>query len=293
MKCWKALEGSGMDSLPGAGAREFLPTIIRLINKGKCGRRNGWILCIKHTNSILPPAHHDVRACGNIAGTFWAPGKDAEVQSRKPENAKGFPGIYSMDLQDVDTLLAKYAACITLPRPEEYIPHDCVEPYHAANVKTYRPAGLTWVNRWRKYLLHGGQWFWQHHDWRERGKRSRCPHRFTSTTIQQSIGEAGFEPQLRDQQYRYGGDAGIDCWTGDQLIKLYRQKCKTNNWKKRWTVSGSLRLQKAYPFNITGHCDARSNIHWFSAGRKKVFGWAHGVLFVAVYLHGFWSFQQF
>jgi cyclic dehypoxanthinyl futalosine synthase len=30
-----------------------------------------------------------------------------------------------------------------------------------------------------------------------------APHRFTSTTIQQAIREAGFEPQLRNQQYEW------------------------------------------------------------------------------------------
>ena len=29
------------------------------------------------------------------------------------------------------------------------------------------------------------------------------PHRFTSTTIQAAIKEAGFEPQLRNQQYEW------------------------------------------------------------------------------------------
>jgi cyclic dehypoxanthinyl futalosine synthase len=30
-----------------------------------------------------------------------------------------------------------------------------------------------------------------------------APHRFTSRTIQEAIREAGFEPQLRDQQYAF------------------------------------------------------------------------------------------
>jgi cyclic dehypoxanthinyl futalosine synthase len=30
-----------------------------------------------------------------------------------------------------------------------------------------------------------------------------APHRFTSKSIQQAIHEAGFEPQLRSQQYEY------------------------------------------------------------------------------------------
>ena len=30
-----------------------------------------------------------------------------------------------------------------------------------------------------------------------------APHRFTSTTIQHAIKEAGFEPQLRNQQYEW------------------------------------------------------------------------------------------
>jgi len=30
-----------------------------------------------------------------------------------------------------------------------------------------------------------------------------APHRFTYKTIQEAIKEAGFEPQLRDQQYEW------------------------------------------------------------------------------------------
>lgn len=30
-----------------------------------------------------------------------------------------------------------------------------------------------------------------------------APHRFTSTTIQEAIKQAGFEPQLRNQQYEW------------------------------------------------------------------------------------------
>ena len=30
-----------------------------------------------------------------------------------------------------------------------------------------------------------------------------APHRFTSTTIQEAIKEAGFKPQLRNQEYEY------------------------------------------------------------------------------------------
>jgi cyclic dehypoxanthinyl futalosine synthase len=30
-----------------------------------------------------------------------------------------------------------------------------------------------------------------------------APHRFTSKTIQEAIQEAGFEPQLRNQQYEW------------------------------------------------------------------------------------------
>ena len=36
-----------------------------------------------------------------------------------------------------------------------------------------------------------------------------APHRFTSTTIQEAIREAGFEPQLRTQQYEYRELPGV------------------------------------------------------------------------------------
>ena len=43
--------------------------------------------------------------------------------------------------------------------------------------------------------------FLAHHDRRERGFAAGAPHRFTSNGIQQAIREAGFELQLRNQQF--------------------------------------------------------------------------------------------
>jgi hypothetical protein len=42
-----------------------------------------------------------------------------------------------------------------------------------------------------------------------------APHRFTYKSIQQAIREAGFEPQLRNQQYEWETITGDDRGAGD------------------------------------------------------------------------------
>ena len=57
-----------------------------------------------------------------------------------------------------------------------------------------------------------------------------APHRFTSTTIQDAIREAGFEPQLRTQQYEYRAlpeimeEQVIDYWDRRQEKEGRRQE---------------------------------------------------------------------
>ena len=65
-----------------------------------------------------------------------------------------------------------------------------------------KPAGLPLV-KVAQLCLHGGANDFGSIMIEENGERSRLPHRFTSRSIQDAIREAGFEPQLRNQQYEW------------------------------------------------------------------------------------------
>jgi signal recognition particle subunit SEC65 len=50
-----------------------------------------------------------------------------------------------------------------------------------------------------------------------------APHRFTYKTIQEAIREAGFEPQLRNQQYEWREIPESDTGAGDRLLAVVDQ----------------------------------------------------------------------
>jgi cyclic dehypoxanthinyl futalosine synthase len=93
------LKEAGMDSLPGAGAEILTDRVRRLISKGKCGAQE-W-LDIMHEAHKLNITTSGTMMFGHVETLqerFEHLVKLREVQSRKPEEAKGFPGIHTLDL---------------------------------------------------------------------------------------------------------------------------------------------------------------------------------------------------
>jgi cyclic dehypoxanthinyl futalosine synthase len=86
-----ALKTAGMDSLPGAGAEILIDRVRRLISKGKCGAQE-WldIMHEAHKLNITTSATMMFGHVETIEERFEHLIKIREVQSRKPENAKGF-----------------------------------------------------------------------------------------------------------------------------------------------------------------------------------------------------------
>ncbi len=131
--------------------------------------------------------------------------KIREVQSRKPDNAKGFLAFYSMwTFRDVDTLLDKdqgHTNLISLQR--EYIRMiSGAQPHHAAQCEEYQASWLTVGKQTAQLCLQAGANDFGSIMIEENVvSAAGAPHRFTYRTIQEAIREAGFEPQLRNQQY--------------------------------------------------------------------------------------------
>ncbi len=200
-----ALKDAGMDSLPGAGAEILTDRVRRLISKGKCGAQE-WldIMHEAHKLNITTSATMMFGHVETLQERFEHLVKIREVQSRKPAGAKGFLAFIPWTFQDVDTLLAKIRGVHNLTTAEEYIRMIAMSRIMLPNVLNIQASWLTVGKQVAQICLNAGANDFGSIMIEENVvSAAGAPHRFTSTTIQAAIKEAGFEPQLRNQQYEW------------------------------------------------------------------------------------------
>ena len=201
----KALIEAGMDSLPGPGAEILTDRVRRLISKGKCGTQE-WldIMHEAHNLNITTSATMMFGHVETIEERFEHLVKLREVQSRKPEHAKGFIAFIPWTFQDVDTLLTRIRGVHNLTTPEEYIRMIAMSRIMLPNVKNIQASWLTVGKQVAQLCLNAGANDFGSIMIEENVvSAAGAPHRFTSKGIQEAIREAGFEPQLRNQQYEF------------------------------------------------------------------------------------------
>jgi cyclic dehypoxanthinyl futalosine synthase len=200
-----ALKAAGMDSLPGAGAEILVDRVRRLISKGKCGSQE-W-LDIMHEAHKLNITTSGTMMFGHVETLrerFEHLVKIREVQSRKPAEAKGFLAFIPWTFQDVDTLLTKIRGVHNLTTPDEYIRMIAISRIMLPNVKNIQASWLTVGKQTAQICLHAGANDFGSIMLEENVvSAAGAPHRFTYKSIQEAIKEAGFEPQLRNQQYEF------------------------------------------------------------------------------------------
>jgi cyclic dehypoxanthinyl futalosine synthase len=127
-----------------------------------------------------------------------------DVQSRKPAGAKGFNAFIPWTFQDVDTLLTRIRGVHNLTTPEEYIRMIAISRIMLPNVKNIQASWLTVGKQTAQLCLHAGANDFGSIMLEENVvSAAGAPHRFTARGIQAAIREAGFEPQLRNQQYEW------------------------------------------------------------------------------------------
>ena len=201
----KALKVAGMDSLPGAGAEILVDRVRRLISKGKCGA-DEWLAIMReaHKLNITTSATMMFGHVETVQERFEHLVKIREVQAKKPQGAKGFLAFIPWTFQDVDTLLTKIRGVHNLTTPEEYIRMIAMSRIMLPNVKNIQASWLTVGKQTAQLCLHGGANDFGSIMIEENVvSAAGAPHRFTYKTIQDAIREAGFEPQLRNQQYEW------------------------------------------------------------------------------------------
>jgi len=200
-----ALKDAGLDSLPGPGAEILTDRVRRLISKGKCGTQE-WldIMVEAHKLNLTTSATMMFGHVETVRERFEHLVKLREVQARKPEGSKGFLAFIPWTFQDVDTLLAKIRGVHNLTTPEEYIRMIAMSRIMLPNVKNIQASWLTVGKQVAQLCLHAGANDFGSIMIEENVvSAAGAPHRFTSKGIQEAIKEAGFEPQLRNQQYEF------------------------------------------------------------------------------------------
>ena len=201
----KALKEAGLDSLPGAGAEILVDRVRRLISKGKCGA-DEWldVMHEAHKLNITTSATMMFGHVETLEERFVHLTRIREVQAKKPAEAKGFLAFIPWTFQDVDTLLARIRGVHNLITAEEYIRMIAISRIMLPNVLNIQASWLTVGKQTAQLCLHGGANDFGSIMIEENVvSAAGAPHRFTYKTMQDAIREAGFEPQLRNQQYEW------------------------------------------------------------------------------------------
>ena len=201
----KALMDAGLDSLPGAGAEILNDRVRRLISKGKCSGQE-WLNVMRAahqlglTTSATMMLGHVETLYERFEHLIWL----RQVQSEKPEHAKGFIAFIPWPFQDEGTLLRKVRGVRNSVNGDEYIRMIAMSRIMLPNIKNIQASWLTVGKDIAEVCLHAGANDFGSIMIEENVvSAAGAPHRFTSNGIQEAIREAGFEPRLRNQQYEY------------------------------------------------------------------------------------------
>jgi len=201
----ETLMEAGLDSLPGAGAEILDDRVRRMISKGKCGAQE-WldVMRVAHQLNLTTSATMMFGHVETKLERFEHLVKIREVQSEKPKNAKGFLAFIAWPFQDDGTLLKRVRGISNNVDADEYIRMVALSRIMLPNVKNIQASWLTVGKAVGQMCLHAGANDFGSIMIEENVvSAAGAPHRFTSSTIQKAIREAGFEPQLRTQQYEY------------------------------------------------------------------------------------------
>jgi len=199
----KSLVDAGMDSLPGAGAEILNDRVRRLISKGKCTGRE-WLDVMRAchqlhiTTSATMMFGHVESIYERFEHLVWI----RDVQEEKPKDAKGFLAFIPWPFQDDGTLLKRVKGITNNVSDDEYIRMLALSRIMLPNIENIQASWLTVGKQTAQICLHAGANDFGSIMIEENVVSvAGAPHRFTYKTIQDAITEAGFEPQLRTQQY--------------------------------------------------------------------------------------------
>lgn len=200
-----ALKEAGMDSLPGAGAEILNDRVRRLISRGKCTGQE-WLDVMRAchqlhiTTSATMMFGHIETLEERFEHLVWI----RQVQSEKPADADGFLAFIPWPFMDDGTLLNRIRGIKNNVSADEYLRMIAISRIMLPNIKNVQASWLTVGKETAQLCLHGGANDFGSIMIEENVvSAAGAPHRFTYKSIQESIRKAGFEPQLRRQDYTF------------------------------------------------------------------------------------------
>ena len=201
----KALKEAGMDSLPGAGAEILNDRVRRLISRGKCTGKE-WLDVMRaaHQLNITTSATMMFGHIETLEERFEHLVWIREVQAEKPAEADGFLAFIPWPFMDDGTLLTRIRGIKNNITGDEYLRMIAISRIMLPNIKNIQASWLTVGKETAQLCLHGGANDFGSIMIEENVvSAAGAPHRFTYKTIQEAIQEAGFQPQLRSQDYSF------------------------------------------------------------------------------------------
>ncbi len=198
-----ALKDAGLDSLPGAGAEILNDRVRRLISKGKCSGRE-WLDVMRaaHKLNITTSATMMFGHIETVSERFEHLVDIRQVQSEKPNDVNGFLAFIPWPFMDDGTLLKRVKGVSNNVTDDEYIRMIALSRIMLPNVENIQASWLTVGEKTAQTCLHAGANDFGSIMIEENVvSAAGAPHRFTADGIQESIKKAGFEPQLRTQEY--------------------------------------------------------------------------------------------
>jgi cyclic dehypoxanthinyl futalosine synthase len=200
-----ALKEAGMDSLPGAGAEILNDRVRRLISRGKCTGKE-WLDVMRacHKLDITTSATMMFGHIETLEERFEHLVWIREVQAEKPKESEGFLAFIPWPFMDDGTLLNRIRGIKNNVTSDEYIRMIAISRIMLPNVKNIQASWLTVGKETAQLCLHAGANDFGSIMIEENVvSAAGAPHRFTYKTIQEAITEAGFDPQLRRQDYTF------------------------------------------------------------------------------------------
>jgi cyclic dehypoxanthinyl futalosine synthase len=200
-----ALKEAGMDSLPGAGAEILNDRVRRLISRGKCTGQE-WLDVMRacHQLHITTSATMMFGHIETLEERFEHLAWIRQVQSEKPADADGFLAFIPWPFMDDGTLLNRIRGIKNNVSADEYLRMIAISRIMLPNIKNIQASWLTVGKETAQLCLHGGANDFGSIMIEENVvSAAGAPHRFTYKSIQESIRKAGFEPQLRRQDYTF------------------------------------------------------------------------------------------
>jgi cyclic dehypoxanthinyl futalosine synthase len=196
---------AGLDSLPGAGAEVLSDRVRGAISKNKCtvdewlevmrqahilGLTTSATLMFGHIETLEERVEHMIRI--------------REVQQEKPEGSVGFISFIPWPFQQEGTVLGKKYGPMPAVSGEEYIRTLALSRIMLPNIPNIQASWLTVGKDTAQICLHAGANDFGSIMIEENVVSvAGANYAFDEEGIQRAIREAGFEPRLRDQQFRY------------------------------------------------------------------------------------------